>query len=63
MSFGAHSWEHSKASLCLKNHVEKGWQTVSGKDQVVNTAGFAGHAVSVPTIQLRRLSAEAAVRW
>lgn len=47
----------------LKNHVEKGWQTVSGKDQVVNTAGFAGHAVSVPTIQHCRLSAEAAVRW
>lgn len=27
MSFGAHSWEHSKGSLCLKNHVEQGWQT------------------------------------
>lgn len=62
MSFGAHSWEHSKASLCLKNHVEQGWQTVSAKDQVVNSAGSAGRMVSVPTAQHCSLSAEAAVR-
>ena len=36
----------------LTNHLPKGWQTFSVKDQRVNIAGFAGHKVSVTILRL-----------
>lgn len=32
--------------------VEQGWQIFSAKDQMVNIFGFAGHIVSITTLQL-----------